>query len=107
MRNIDESDAKPALEILQFKLHLFAQFIVKGTQRFVRSSTLGLLTTALAMATRCCWPPLHLLRFAVAEVFQLRGKHLIDALILFLAGTFFHHEAKANIVFNRRRQEGA
>ena len=32
---------------------------------------------------------------------------MIDALILFLLGHLFHHEAKANIVFNRHmREEG-
>ena len=54
---MDKGDAELLLHAPQLAAHAQAKIFVERRERLVSSSTRGLVISARASATRCCWPP--------------------------------------------------
>jgi hypothetical protein len=57
MGDEDESDAELALQLLQFALHLLAQFQIERAERLIEQQHARAIDQARARATRWRWPP--------------------------------------------------
>ena len=64
---VTQTQVSPGLFLdgFQLDLHRLPQLLIQGRQRLVEQPTAGLLTSALASATRCCSPPRQLPRHAL------------------------------------------
>ena len=101
MGHVDEGNAQPLLEVLQFQLHGLPQFIIQGSQRFVQQQDLGIVHQGPGYGHPLLLPAAHLLGFPVPELFQLgQLEHFGHPFLLFLPGHFFHHQAEADILFH-------
>ena len=56
MGDVHERDPD-LLELLELELHLVAQLAVERSEGLVEEQHRGVLMSARASATRCCWPP--------------------------------------------------
>ena len=57
MRDMNEGDVELLLKAAKLSPHPHAQEGVEGRQGLVQEQDWGSVTSALASATRCCWPP--------------------------------------------------
>ena len=57
MRDVDDGERQPLLQLADLLAHLPAQPRVEVRQRLVEQQHRGSSTSARATATRCCWPP--------------------------------------------------